>query len=93
MGRGALREEFYAAVLPVVRSELPGIRADLHRKIATQIASKLSGRVFPVYEENEALKKAARDTAAAKAEAATQRKISEVIKSLQSIQEKHYGEA
>ena len=59
-----LRDEFYAAILPVVKQELPGIRGDLHRKISRDIAAKLSGRVLAVYEDNLRLTKTERDLTA-----------------------------
>ena len=51
-----LRDGYYAAVLPIVRSELPGIRGDLHRKISKAIADKIADRTAGLAEENKHLR-------------------------------------
>ena len=50
-----MRDGFYAAVLPIVRSELPGIRGDLHRKISRAIAEKIATRTAALADENKRL--------------------------------------
>ena len=50
-----MRDGFYAAVLPIVKSELPGIRGDLHRKISRAIAEKIATRTASLAEENKRL--------------------------------------
>lgn len=92
-----LRDEFYAAILPVVKQELPGIRGDLHRKISRDIAAKLSGRVLAVYEDNLRLTKTERDLTA-KLDAALRKRpgvsdIDRAINALEQAKGKINGEA
>lgn len=90
----ALRDEFYAAILPVVKQELPGIRGDLHRKISRDIAAKLSGRVHAVYEDNQRLE---RDLTAKLDKALRERpgvgEIQKAIAALEEAKRKINGEA
>ena len=95
MNKTDLRDQFYTAVLRVVRSELPGIRGDLHRKIAKDIAATLASRVHSTFEENRSLraevKAAERRAHTVGASPSTLRDLSKVVKTLQTIQERENG--
>lgn len=95
MNKTDLRDQFYTAILRVVRAELPGIRGDLHRKIAKDIAAQLSSRVFAVYEENRGLrtelKAAERRAGTVGASPQSLRELGKVIKTLQTIRERENG--
>ena len=92
-----LRDEFYAAILPVVKQELPGIRGDLHRKISRDIAAKLAGRVHAVYEDNQRLERSERDLTAKLDKALRERpgvgEIQKAIAALEEAKRKINGEA
>lgn len=92
-----LRDEFYAAVLPVIKQELPGIRGDLHRKISRDIAAKLSGRVHAVYEDNKRLTMTERDLTSRLDKALRERpgvgEIEKAIGALEEAKRKINGEA
>lgn len=97
MTKTELRDSFYAAVLPVVKSELPGIRGDLHRKISREIAAKLSGRVAAIAEDNKRLLSSERDLTAKLAKAARSKpgvtEIEKAITALEDAKRKIHGEA
>lgn len=81
------KRELAEKVVPIIRQELPGIRRDLHRKLANRISSLIADEVWRVEETNRRLS----------AELAAVRRrpkvdLSGVIRSLQQIQEKSHGQ-
>lgn len=95
MKKTALRDEFFATTHRVIKEELPGIRGDLQRRIAKDIASQLSLRVYGVFQESRELRtelaSAQRRIRSAGASTQSLRDIERVIETLRTIQERENG--
>lgn len=83
------KRELAERFLPIMRQELPGIRSDLHRKLANRISSLVADDVERVEETN---RKLSAELAAERRKKNRKYDFSGIIRTLQQIQETTNGQ-
>jgi hypothetical protein len=83
------KRELAERFLPIMRQELPGIRSDLHRKLANRISCLVADDVERVEETN---RKLSAELAAERRKKNRKYDFSGIIRTLQQIQETTNGQ-